>query len=87
MTNGFRRLPEIRQGKRRSRVEERRRGSKGLQALASEAADYSKQSIATGSAALEKLLAANSLDQAVGVQAAYPARHMRAYVGQVTKVG
>jgi hypothetical protein len=61
--------------------------SKGFQALASEAADYSKQSFATGSAALEKLLAATSLDQAVEVQSGYLRSAYQNYVGQVTKFG
>src|SRR5664279_3717983 len=45
--------------------------SKGFQALAAEATDYSKQSFSEGGAALEKMLAATSLDQAVQVQSGY----------------
>ena len=60
---------------------------KGFQALAAEAADYSKQSFSTGSAALEKLLAATSLDQAIDVQSSYIRTAYQDYVGQVTKVG
>ena len=37
---------------------------KGLQALASEAADYSKHSFEAGTAAFEKLLSAGTLDKA-----------------------
>ena len=44
---------------------------KGIQALASEAADYSKQSFEAGSAAFERLLGAGSLDKAVEVQSEY----------------
>ena len=39
-----------------------------MQALASEAADYSKQSFEAGTAAFEKLLAAGSVDKAVEVE-------------------
>ena len=60
---------------------------KGLQALASEAADYSKQSFEASTAAFEKLLAAGSLDKAVEVQSEYVRSAYEGYVGQVTKVG
>jgi len=59
---------------------------KGLQALASETADYSKQSFEAGTAAFEKL-AAGSLDKAVEVQSEYVRSAYEGYVGQVTKVG
>ncbi len=42
--------------------------SKGFQALAAEAADYSKKSFEEGSAALEKLMSARSLDKALEIQ-------------------
>jgi hypothetical protein len=61
--------------------------SKGFQAIASEAADYSKQSFTAGSAAIEKLLGATSLDKAVEIQSAYLRSAYQDYVGQVTKVG
>jgi hypothetical protein len=61
--------------------------SKGFQAIASEAADYSKQSFEAGSAALEQLLGATSLDKAVEIQSAYLRSAYQDYVGQMTKVG
>jgi hypothetical protein len=60
---------------------------KGFQALASEAADYSKQSFEAGTAAFEKLLSAGSLEKAVEVQSEYVRSAYEGYVGQVTKVG
>lgn len=60
---------------------------KGFQALASEAADYSKQSFEAGSAAFEKLLGASSFDKAVEVQSAYLRSAYEGYVGEATKVG
>src|SRR6187551_3639385 len=60
---------------------------KGLQALASEAADYSKQSFEAGSAAFEKLLGVTSFDKAVEVQSAYLRSAYEGYVGEATKVG
>ncbi len=61
--------------------------SKGFQALAAEATDYSKQSFSEGGAALEKMLAATSLDQAVQVQSGYLRAAYEGYVGQMTKMG
>jgi hypothetical protein len=60
---------------------------KGMQALASETVDYSKQSFEAGSAAFEKLLAAGSVEKAVEVQSEYVRAAYEGYVGQVTKVG
>ena len=45
--------------------------SKGWQAIATEVADYSKKSFEDGSAALEKLLGAKSLEKAIEVQSDY----------------
>jgi hypothetical protein len=61
--------------------------SQGWQALATEAADYSKQAFETGTAAFEKLLGAKSLDKAVEVQTEYVRTAYEGYVGQVSKVG
>jgi hypothetical protein len=61
--------------------------SKGFQALAAEAADYSRQSFEAGSAAFEKLLGASSLDKAVEVQSTFLRAAYEGYVGQVTKFG
>src|SRR5205807_9970431 len=48
--------------------------SKGWQAIATEFADYSKKSFEDGSAALEKLLGAKSLEKAIEVQSEYAKR-------------
>jgi hypothetical protein len=61
--------------------------SKGFQAIAVEAADYSKRAFEAGSSAFEKLLAAPSLDKAVEVQSDFARTAYEGYVGQVTKVG
>jgi hypothetical protein len=60
--------------------------SKGVQALALETQDYSKKAMETGSAAMEDLLAAKSLDKAVEVQSDYMKTAYEAFVGQATKV-
>lgn len=61
--------------------------SKGCQAMAAEAADFSKKSFEAGSSAFEKLLGAKSLDKAVEVQSEYMRSAYEDYVGQVTKFG
>jgi len=61
--------------------------SKGCQAMAAEAADYTKKSLEAGSTAFEKLLAAGSLDKAVEVQSDFVKTAYEGYVGQVTKFG
>jgi hypothetical protein len=60
--------------------------SKGVQAMALETQDYSKKAMETGSAAMEDLLAAKSLDKAVEVQSDYMKTAYEAFVGQATKV-
>lgn len=60
--------------------------SKGVQAIAVESQDYSKKAMETGTAALENLMAAKSLDKAVEVQSDYVKSAYEAFVGQATKV-
>lgn len=60
---------------------------RGLQAIAAETADYSKRSLDAGASALEKLVAAGSLDRAVEVQQDFVRSAYEGYVGQVAKVG
>jgi hypothetical protein len=61
--------------------------SKGVQAIAAETADYSKKSFEEGSAALEKLLGAKSLDKAIEIQSAYAKTAYEGFVAQATKMG
>ena len=61
--------------------------SKGIQTLASETADYSKQSFEAGTAAFEKMVSAGSFDKAVEVQTEYVRSAYEGYVGQATKLG
>jgi hypothetical protein len=61
--------------------------SKGVQAIATEAADYSKKSFEEGSAALEKLLGAKSLEKAIEIQTAYAKTAYEGFVAQATKLG
>lgn len=60
--------------------------SKGAQAIAVEATDYSKKSVEAGSAAFEKLISAKSLEKAIEIQTEYAKSAYEAFVAQATKV-
>jgi phasin family protein len=61
--------------------------SKGWQAIATEFADYSKKSFEEGTAALEKLLGAKTLEKAIEVQSEYAKSAYEGFVAQATKMG
>ena len=61
--------------------------SKGVQALAVEAADYAKKSFEQGTVTLEKIVGAKSLDKAVEIQSDYAKTAYEGLVAQVSKVG
>ncbi len=61
--------------------------SKGFQAIATEATEYSKKSFETGSAAVEKLVAAKSLEKAIEIQTDYAKQAYEGFVAQATKIG
>jgi hypothetical protein len=60
--------------------------SKSVQAIAAETADYSKKSFEEGSAALEKLLGAKSLDKAMEIHTSYAKTAYEGFVAQATKL-
>ncbi len=60
--------------------------TKGMQAMAVEAVDYSKRSLDASGAAVEKLLSAKSLDKAVEVQSELVRSAYEEYVGQMTRM-
>jgi hypothetical protein len=60
---------------------------KGFQAIAVEVSDYSKNAFEQGTAAVEKLMGAKSLDTAVLVQSDYVKTAYEAFVAQATKLG
>ena len=61
--------------------------SKGWQAIAAEMTDYTKRSFEEGTATVEKLLAAKSIEQAVEIQTGYAKRAYDDYMHQVSKLG
>ena len=61
--------------------------SKGWQAIATEVADYSKKSFEHGTATLESLLGAKSLDKAIEIQSDYVKTAYEGFVAQSSKLG
>ena len=61
--------------------------SKGLQTIAAEIGDYSKKSFEEGSAALEQLAGAKTLDKVVEIQSDFARKSYEGFVAQSTKVG
>jgi hypothetical protein len=61
--------------------------SKGWQAIAAEMTDYTKRSFEEGTATVEKLMSAKSVEQAVEIQTGYAKRAYDDYMHQVSKLG
>ena len=61
--------------------------SKGWQAIATEFADYSKKSFEEGSAALEQLFGAKSVEKAMEIQSTYVKSAYEGFVAEATKLG
>ena len=61
--------------------------SKGMQAIATEVADFQKKSFEEGSAALEKLLGSKTLDKAFEVQTEFYKSAYEGFVSKATKIG
>ncbi len=61
--------------------------SKGAQALAVEAADYTKKSFEDGSAFFEKLVSAKSFDSAIEIQSDYLRQSYESFVAEATRIG
>jgi phasin family protein len=59
--------------------------TKGLQAIATEATDYSKKSLETGSAYVEKLLGVKKFDEAITLQSEFAKQAYEGFVAQATK--
>ena len=61
--------------------------SKGAQAIAVEQADFAKKSFEQGTATIEKLVGAKTLDKAFEIQADYVRSAYEGVVAQTTKIG
>ncbi|MDN2581528.1 phasin family protein [Aquibium sp. ELW1220] len=60
--------------------------SKGAQAIAAEATEYTRRTAETGSATLEKLLASKSLDKVIEVQADFARSSYESFVTEATRM-
>lgn len=60
---------------------------KGLQTIAMEMADYSKKSFEEGTATVEKLASAKSLDKAIEIQSQYARSAYEGWMAQATRIG
>lgn len=61
--------------------------SKGLQAIATESADFAKKSFEHSSATVEKLFGVKTFDKAIEIQQTYVKEAYEGYVAYATKVG
>jgi hypothetical protein len=61
--------------------------SKSAQAIAVESADFAKKSFEQGTATIEKLAGAKTLDKALEIQSAYIRSAYEGMVAQTTKMG
>lgn len=61
--------------------------SKGLQTIATEMTEYSKKSFEEGSALIEQLAGAKTLDKVVEIQSDYAKKAYEGLVAQATKIG
>lgn len=61
--------------------------TKSLQAIAGEAADYTKKSFENGNVALENLFAAKSPEKAFEVQMEYGKQAYEGFVAEATRIG
>ena len=60
--------------------------SKGWQSIAVESTEYAKKSFENGTSALEKLVAAKSLEKAIEIQTDYAKSSYEAFVAEATKL-
>ena len=61
--------------------------TRGLQAIAAEATDYSKRSLETTSSYFEKLMGAKSIETVAQVQSDFAKSQIEGFVAQATKMG
>jgi phasin family protein len=61
--------------------------ARGFQAIASETADYSKRSLESTSAYLEKMLGTKSVESAISLHSEFAKSQFEGFVAQASKVG
>lgn len=61
--------------------------TKGFQAIATEATNYSRKSFEDGTAAMERLIGVRSVEKAIEIQNEYVKRAYEGFVAEATKIG
>jgi hypothetical protein len=61
--------------------------SKSTQAIVTEASDYTRKSFESGSAFMEKLLTAKTLENAIQIQTDFAKQSYETFVAEATKIG
>jgi phasin family protein len=61
--------------------------SNGAQAIAAEATEYTRKSVEAGGSFMEALLSANSLEDAIDIQAGYFKQAYEAFVAESSRLG
>jgi phasin family protein len=87
MANGFEDVQKFNKSQLETSALSSQSFVKGLQAIAAETTDYSKKSLESGSAFLEKLLGAKSLESAIQLQSEFAKSSYSDFVAQATKFG
>ena len=61
--------------------------SKGFQAIAAQVTDYSKKAFEDGTRALEQLIGAKSVQQAIEIQSQYAKKAYETHIAEMSKLG
>jgi hypothetical protein len=87
MTNQFENFQQVGKENMDAAIKSFGAVSKSAQSIAVEASDFAKKSFEQGTAALEKLVGAKTLDKAIEVQTDYMKSAYEGIVAQATKMG
>ncbi|MGX1308284.1 hypothetical protein AB7M35_003042 [Amorphus suaedae] len=87
MTNGLEQFQTIGKEGLEAAMKSLGVAQEGCQAITAELAGYSRKSLEDGSAALEKMMAAPSVEKAVETQITYAKSAYEGMVGEMTRLG
>ena len=87
MTNGLEQFQKLNQDGLETAMKSFGVAQEGFQAIATELADYSKKSFEDGSAALEQMMGAPSVDKAVETQMTYAKSAYEGMMSEMSRLG
>tara|TARA_R110002020_G_scaffold88345_4_gene217051 strand:- start:1868 stop:2203 length:336 start_codon:yes stop_codon:yes gene_type:complete len=87
MTNGLEQFQKFNQDGMETAMKSFGAAQEGFQAIATELADYSKKSFEDGSAAIEQIIAAPSVEKAMETQMTYAKSAYEGMVTEMTRLG